>query len=527
MPPMTNIADFYGTDSFYYVLAAVLGLVVLILIQRKFRAPKLPPGPLAWPLIGNLPLMGPLPHQSLLRLKKKYGPLMFMQLGSVPTIVVQGPDMAKEVLRTQDHIFASRPDTVTGELFFYNRQDLLFAPLGPTFRLLRKTCVNSLFTPLRVQEFQGVRKEMLTAFLTKLLQEGRGGQPVQVDHKITEMNFNNVSKILYGKSYYGLKTTNADGSIHAREFHEIADEWARVAGSVIVGDYLPWLRKLDIGGCEAHLLRLREEFNKFLTGVIEEHKRNSAAGGKGSRKEDFVDVLLSLHADEDGNTLSETQVKAFLQDLTLGGIDSSAAQMQWTLVELLRHPEVRHKVQQELDSVIGKDRMVEEADIVRLPYFRAMMKESFRLHPAVPFLAPHENTQATKISGYDIPANTRLLVNVYAIHRDPEVWEDPLKFNPERFMNRHQGLKGEDFKFLPFGSGRRMCPGMDYAMLVVEWTLAQLLHTCDLDVPEGMKPMDIDVGETFGVTLSTTSPLRIVISPRLPSEVYAKAGIVL
>lgn len=159
---------------------------------------------------------------------------------------------------------------------------------------------------------------MLTAFLTKLLQEGRGGQPVQVDHKITEMNFNNVSKILYGKSYYGLKTTNADGSIHAREFHEIADEWARVAGSVIVGDYLPWLRKLDIGGCEAHLLRLREEFNKFLTGVIEEHKRNSAAGGKGSRKEDFVDVLLSLHADEDGNTLSETQVKAFLQVCLLG-----------------------------------------------------------------------------------------------------------------------------------------------------------------------------------------------------------------
>ncbi|KAL2643487.1 hypothetical protein R1flu_011074 [Riccia fluitans] len=515
------ISDFFG--SYYNIGTGVVGLLVLVFIYRKLTGPKLPPGPFAWPVIGNIPLMGTQPHLSLQNLSKKYGPLMFMQLGSVPTIVVQSPEMAKEVLRTQDQIWASRPDTVTGEIFFYGRQDMLFAPAGPTFKLLRKTCINSLFTPKRIAQYQEVRKEMTIGFLQKLLQECRGGKPTTVDHKITEMNFNNVSKILYGKSYYGLKTKNPDGSLQAREFHEIPEEWARVAGGVIVGDYLPFLRPLDIGGSEAHLKRLRDEFNLFLTGVIEEHKKRAPVPGT----EDFVDVLLALPADDEGNRLTETQIKAFLQDLTLGGIDSSAAAMLWMLIELMRHPEIKHKIQEELDTVVGKDRLVEESDLPRLPYLRATIKELLRLRTAVPLLAPHENIQATKIAGYDIPKGTRLIVNLFAIHNSPDVWPDPEKFDPERFLDPKNPVKPEEFKYIPFGAGRRMCPGYDYATLVVESTMAAVLHSCDLSLPEGMRPEDVDTGASFGVTLAANTPPSIVFTPRLPLKLYKEAGITL
>ncbi|KAL3697650.1 hypothetical protein R1sor_011726 [Riccia sorocarpa] len=517
-----KFADLYGS-YWYYIGTAAVGLLVLVLFYRKLTGPKLPPGPFAWPVIGNIPHMGTQPHISLLNLSKKYGPLMYMQLGSVPTIVIQSPEMAKEVLRTQDHIWASRPLTIVGEVFFYDRQDLLFAPIGPLFKLLRRTCVNSLFTPKRIQQFQAVRKEMITLFIQKLLQECKGGKPATVDNMLKETNFNNISKILYGKSYYGLKTKNVDGSLNAREFHEIPELWAKVAGGVIVGDYLPFLRPLDIGGCEALLKTLREEFNVFLTSVIEEHRQRVPAPGT----EDFVDVLLTLPADDQGHRLTEIQIKSFLQDLTLGGIDTTTTGIFWPLLQLMRHPEHRKKVQEELDVVVGRDRLVDESDLPRLPYLRATIKEAFRVPTAVPFLAPRESLEACKIAGYDIPKGTRLIVNAYAIHNSPEFWLEPEKFDPDRFLDPKNPVKHDEYKYIPFGGGRRMCPGMDSATLFVESFLARLLHCCDLSLPEGMIPQDVDSGASFGVTLAPTTSLRVIATPRLTLKVYKDAGIAL
>lgn len=216
------------------------------------------------------------------------------------------------------------------------------------------------------------------------------------------------------------------------------------------------------------------------------------------------------------------------QDILLAGSETAASVETWALTELMRHPEARQKLLTELDTVVGRDRLVEEADLVNLKYLQAVVKETFRLHPALPFLVPHESLSATKVAGYDIPAKTRVFVNIYHIGRDPSLWSDPLSFNPDRFLDSPIGVRGQNFELLPFGSGRRICVGLNLGMLLIELNLAQILHTCELSLPPGVKPEDVDIEEKFGeqVTTPKAVPLEIVAAPRLPSRVYKEAGMV-
>lgn len=203
-----------------------------------------------------------------------------------------------------------------------------------------------------------------------------------------------------------------------------------------------------------------------------------------------------------------------------GGTETFSNQVEWTLTELMRHPEIRQKVQRELDFVVGKDRVVEESDLARLKYLHAVVKESFRLHPVLPLCAPMESTIATKIGGYELPSKTRVVINLYAIQRDPKIWDNPLAFDPDRFRRRSSDVKGEDFELLPFGAGRRICVGLNLGLSIVQFTLAQLLHTCDLALPIGMKCDDVDMEEGCGPTMPKARPLQVLVTPRLPLRVY-------
>ncbi|BBN03080.1 hypothetical protein Mp_2g20550 [Marchantia polymorpha subsp. ruderalis] len=194
------------------------------------------------------------------------------------------------------------------------------------------------------------------------------------------------------------------------------------------------------------------------------------------------------------------------------------------MTELLRHPNIMERLQSELDDVIGKERLVEEADLQKLEYLQAVVKETLRLHP-IAVLALHCSMEATKVAGYDIPANTRVTLNLYAIGRDPKVWENPLKFDPSRFLNSPIDVKGQHYEVLPFGSGRRRCPGMNFALVSVPYTLAQLVHACSISLPEGLTHLDVDVEEKFGISVGRRNPLNLLITRRLPSDVYRKAGL--
>ncbi|KAL6646998.1 hypothetical protein ACP70R_014435 [Stipagrostis hirtigluma subsp. patula] len=240
---------------------------------------------------------------------------------------------------------------------------------------------------------------------------------------------------------------------------------------------------------------------------------------------DMVDQLLQLADDPNLEVPIERDgVKAFTLDLIAGGTDTSSVTVEWAMSELLRNPEALAMATEELDRVVGGHRLVTEGDIPNLPYLEAVVKETMRLHPVAPLLTPRvsrEDTFVPGAGGYRIPAGTRVFVNVWAIGRDPAVWEAPEEFRPERFAGSAVDVRGHDFGLLPFGSGRRMCPGLPLGLRMVQLTLASLLQGFAWRLPDGVAAPELSMEEKFGLTMPRLVPLEAVAEPRLPAHLYA------
>jgi len=209
-----------------------------------------------------------------------------------------------------------------------------------------------------------------------------------------------------------------------------------------------------------------------------------------------------------------------VQDLIAGGTESSAVTVEWALSELLKKPEVFAKATEELDRVVGRGRWVTEKDMPSLPYVDAIVKETMRLHPVAPMLVPRLSREDTSIGGYDIPAGTRVLVSVWTIGRDPELWDAPEEFMPERFVGSKLDVKGQDYELLPFGSGRRMCPGYSLGLKVIQVSLANLLHGFEWRLPDGV---ELSMEEIFGLSTPRKFPLEAVVEPKLSAHLYTEA----
>ena len=210
-----------------------------------------------------------------------------------------------------------------------------------------------------------------------------------------------------------------------------------------------------------------------------------------------------------------------IQDMFAGGSDTSTNTIEWALAELVRNPHIMKKLEDELDNAVGKERLVQESDLPQLPYLTATVKETLRLHPAAPLLAPHESSIPCNIAGYYIPAKTRAIVNVWTIGRDPAAWENPLEFRPQRFVESNIDARGQHFHFLPFGSGRRGCPGFSLGLQSVQFMLASLVQAFHWSFPDPNK--EIDMSEKFGLTVTMANPLLLMAKPKLPSHLFGLA----
>ena len=197
-----------------------------------------------------------------------------------------------------------------------------------------------------------------------------------------------------------------------------------------------------------------------------------------------------------------------------GGSDTSTVTLTWTIALLLNNHPVLKKVQDELDVQVGRERIVNESDISKLVYLQAIVKETLRLYPAGRLAGPCEFTENCIIGGYHVPKGTRLIMNVWKIQTDPRIWSDPLEFKPERFLTTHKNVdvRGQNFELLPFGSGRRVCPGISFALQMVHLALASFLHMYDISIPSDAK---VDMTETVGLTNNKATPLEVLIKPRL------------
>nr|BAF49324.1 flavonoid 3'-hydroxylase [Lobelia erinus] len=502
-----------------FLLYVLLSTLRTFLLNRNPASRKpLPPGPKPWPIVGNLPHLGTMPHQTMAALARTYGPLMHLRLGSVDVVVAASGAVAEQFLKVHDANFLNRPPNSGAVHIAYNYQDLVFAPYGPRWRLLRKVSAVHLFSAKALDDFRHVRQEEV-AVLTRDLASA-GNAPVHLNQLLSVCTTNALSRVMFGKRVFG-----GGGDSKADEFKQMVVEAMVLAGVFNIGDFIPALEWFDLQGVVGKMKKLHVRFDSFLTAILEEHKTTGSRGG--GKHVDLLSTLISLKDNDlagEGEKLSDTEIKALLLNMFIAGTDTSSSTVEWALAELIRHPKILAQAQQELDEVVGRDRLVSESDLSQLTFFQAIIKETFRLHPSTPLSLPRMAAESCEINGYFIPKGSTVLVNVWAIARDPDIWAEPLEFRPQRFLpggeKANVDVKGNDFEVIPFGAGRRVCAGLSLGLRMVQLVTATLVHSFDWELADGQKPEELNMEEGYGLTLQRAKPLKVHPRPRLSEHVY-------
>ncbi|KAG4149429.1 hypothetical protein ERO13_D05G334800v2 [Gossypium hirsutum] len=496
-----QISLFQVLITFFLVL-----FMAAITSMRKSKARNLTqgliPGPRKLPLIGNLhQLAGPgLPHHTLRDLATKYGAIMHLQLGQISTVVVSSAEMAKEIMKTHDIVFANRPVLASAKIITYGCTDIVFSPYGNYWRNLRKICTSELLNATRVASFQSIREEEVLNLVETI--KSNEGSAVNLSRKVFSLSYGITARAAFGKK---CKDQEA--------FISVVTEETKVNSSFFVSELFPSLKFLDtVLGLKHKVEKIHGEADMILGNIVNDHKESRAKGrSKDENKENLVDVLLRIQ--EDGEfPLTDNNVKAVILDIFSAGSETSAGAVEWALSEMIKNPRVMTKAQAEVRQVFQGKGNVDETGIHQLKYLKCVIKETLRLHPVIPLLIPRESMKNCVVNGFEIPAKTRVIVNAWAIGRDPNHWVEPEKFEPERFVNSSVDFIGTNFEFIPFGAGRRVCPGILFALPTVELPLAQLLFHFDWKLPRGMKQEDIDMTEVFGVSVRRKNDLVVVPS---------------
>ncbi|VAH08707.1 unnamed protein product [Triticum turgidum subsp. durum] len=464
----------------------------------------------------------------------RYGPIISVWFGSSLTVVVSTSELAKEVLKEHDQQLADRPRNRSTQRFSRNGQDLIWADYGPHYIKVRKLCNLELFTQKRLEALRPIREDEVTAMVESVHRAAAGpapnsqwiagtvsyfarvpiwwygneGKPLVVRNHLAMVSFNNITRLAFGKRFM-----NADGDIdeEGQEFKLIVNNGIKIGASLSVAEYIWYLRWLCPLNEELYNTH-NERRDRLTKKIIEEHAQALRESGA---KQHFVDALFTLREKYD---LSDDTVFGLLWDMITAGMDTTVISVEWAMAELVRNPRVQKKLQEELDSVVGRDRVMSETDFQNLPYLMAVVKESLRLHPPTPLMLPHKASASVKVGGYSIPKGANVMVNVWAVARDPKVWSSPLEFRPERFLEESIDIKGSDFRVLPFGAGRRVCPGAQLGINLVASMIGHMLHHFEWSLPEGARPEDISMMESPGLVTFMGTPLQAVATPRLENE---------
>ncbi|CBI36493.3 unnamed protein product, partial [Vitis vinifera] len=324
-----------------------------------------------------------------------------------------------------------------------------------------------------------------------------------------------LKHMIAGKKYFN---TSGHGNEEARRAIATIQEFLSLAGAFVLSDAIPGVEWMDSQGYLGSMKRVAKEVDSLVGGWVEEHEMR--LNSEGSKRQDLIDVMLSVLEDTSmfGHS-RETVIKATVMTLMVGGTDTVATTSTWLLSALLNNKHALKRAQEELDLKVGRGRWVEESDIPNLHYLQAVIKETLRLYTAAPLSVPHEAMEDCHVAGYHIPKGTRLFVNAWKLHRDPSVWSDPEDFQPERFLTSHADLDvlGQHFELIPFGSGRRSCPGITMALKLLHLVIGRLLQGFDLSTPLNAP---VDMREGLSIILAKVTPLEVMLTPRLPSQFY-------
>ncbi|CAL4992248.1 unnamed protein product [Urochloa decumbens] len=477
---------------------------------------KLPPGPSRLPIIGSLHHFigtGTLAHRAISDLARRHAaPLMYLELGEVRVVVASTPDAAREIMKTNDIAFASRPWIPSVRpIMSTGAVGLVFARYGVLWRQLRKVSVMELLSARRVQSFRGIREDETSRLVAAVAVAASSphGEPVNIGRLAATATIDSTVRSMIGSRFE-----------RREEFLQTIKEATMLISGFTLHDLFPSSRLASFfSGAAGKMLGVHRRAFELMDCAISQHREHQtvSAGGAAKDGEDILEVLLKI-SKEGGLDVPLTieNIKCLLLDLFSGGSETSAATLQWAMSELMRNPSVMQKAQAHVRGKLQGKPTVTEDDLPDLPYLKLVVKETLRLHPVLPLLIPRECMEECEIMGYHVPKGTMVLVNVWAIGRDPKYWEEPDVFKPERFEDGKIDFKGTDFEFIPFGAGRRMCPGITFAQANIEIALAVLLYHFDWELPGGVRPCDLDMTEEMGMTVRRKKDLYLGPTVRVP-----------
>ncbi|KAM3235251.1 cytochrome 71AU50 [Capsicum annuum] len=493
-----------------FILSVIVLFIFHKMVDLKKKKKKLPPSPKGIPILGHLHLLGDNPTQDFHKLSLKHGPIMYLKLGLLPTYVISSPESAEKILKTYDHVFASRPHNETAQYISYGQRNLIFSKYGAYWRNMKKLCTVHLLSNMKINSYRSTRSEEIDLMIKSIkdVAQGRHGRVadvVDLSAQVSSLSANLSCLMVFGKKF-------VDEDLGKRvSFKSLVQEVTQLAATPNLGDVFPFLGVIDLQGLTRRMKDTAKVLDKFVEKIIDEHDHDVDH----KKNKDFVDTMMAImQSGEAEFQFDRRHVKAVLLDMLVASIDTSSSSIEWMLSELLKNPDIMKKLQKELEQVVGLNRMVEESDLENLKYLNMVFKESFRLHAAAPLLL-HEAMEDCMVDDFYIKKGSQVIVNAYTVHRDPNYWPEAEKFSPERFLQSNIDVRGRDFQLLPFGSGRRSCPGMQLALIIVRLVVAQLVHCFDWKLPNDMQPKDLDMTEHFGIVIGRANHLMAVPTYRL------------
>ncbi|XP_074264087.1 cytochrome P450 81Q32-like [Silene latifolia] len=502
-------------DLNWFVLAITLLFIIITTLQlhqhisKKYNKNKKnrPPSPPSLPIIGHLHMLKPPVHKTLHEISTKHGGVQMLKLGTRNMLLISSPLAVEECLVKNDAIFANRPNTLAGRIFHYNNTSMAFSPYNDHFRTLKRLMTQEVFSSTHILRFSAIRQDEVRLLLEDLWQ-GTGDKLLKVDLNkcFNDLALNIMTRMTAGKRYYGKGVDSKEGE----QFAKLLNEGSVLSGAGNPGDYIPLFKWL-FRGHEKAMVAWMNKTDCFYQRLLDERNAmntdDMGTTTTTTTTKAIIDVLISAQ-EQNPNFFTNDVIKGMIMVLVLAGAHTSAATMEWAMSLLLNHPKALHKAQEEIDGVIGRDRLVNEDDISKLPYLQNVINETLRLYPPTPLLLPHESSEDCTICGYDIPKGTMLMVSLWTLHRDPKYWSEPEKFVPERF----EGKEGETvYKLIPFGLGRRACPGYAMSKRAVGLVLGSLLQCFDWERPG---PELIDMDQSSGITMPKNVPLKALCKVR-------------
>ncbi|KAI8005499.1 Cytochrome P450 81Q32 [Camellia lanceoleosa] len=483
------------------IIFSLLLLFVKLFLGKQKRYKNLPPSPPGLPILGHLHLLKEPLYQTFQAFSDKYGPIILLRFGPRNVLVVNSPSAVEECFTKNDVIFANRPLSLHSKHLSYNSTTIAAAPYGDLWRNLRRITTLEIFSTVQLERTSCIRGKEVKFFVNQLMKNCGGGcSKVDMKSKFFEISFNVMTMMIMGKRFFGESVEDVE---EAKLFRHLVRERFEFAKTSDPSDLFPVLQKVDLFGTGRKMVAMAEKMDKFLQNLVDERRRMDAST---KMKKTLIDSLLSLQEAEP-EFYTNNIINGIILILLIAGTETSSTAMEWAMSLLLNHPNAMTKVRAEIEAHDGQHHLLDEQDLPKLNYLCNVVKEALRLYSPAPILVPHEASEDCTVGGYDVPQGTMLMVNVLAIHRDPKLWENPTKFMPERFEEENSG---DGYKLIPFGCGRRGCPGANLANRMVGLTVGALIQSFEWNRAD---EEEVDMTENFGFTMPKLKPLEVICRP--------------